>query len=97
MFKHFYITAGLLALAACAGAPTGSDAAQWRKDHRECSAQADRDAQRDATTGQKFQRASIWSALFDPSWHDNPLNADRLNEAVRACMTTRGYPAPTPQ
>jgi hypothetical protein len=92
MFKRLITAATCLALAACVTARPGYDAAQWRKDHRECSAKADRDAQATATVAQKFQRASMW-AILDPSWRDNPFNGDRLNEAVQNCMTIRGYPA----
>jgi hypothetical protein len=88
MFKHLVPAAACLALAACGTAPEGYDAAQWRKDRRECSAQADRYA---ANTAPLFEQLTF-TAWLDPAWRDNPRNPARLSEALRDCMTARGYP-----
>lgn len=93
MFKHFCM-AGLLALAACVSTPAGFDSAQWRKDRRECLAQANKEAQAAATPGQKLATLSWLYPIVDSSWHDNPVaSADWQQEHFQACMTARaGYP-----
>ena len=88
MSKGIIAVAMAAALVGCATAPEGHDAATWRKDRRECIAQAKAEAVAKGGPATPMV-AGLWTYALPSKFPNSP---GWLDAHTDRCMVARGYP-----